>query len=282
MALGDIKQGYMGLAFIGSNELRCTDFSIQVQQQPLFYDHTIGLRDSIPVTLIGGKGDIGALNIQKTIWRPSVKSYQGSITFPITSLGGDPLYEYAKTGDDFDLEFQYTCGISRNYNQCKVNSYTFTATAGDFCTVSADIMCLQGLDGTLDSKYTEVEKIVTWDDVDISIGGLGVSDCIQAFTFTVNNNCKAIYTAGGNIDLSLNPILIRVGMQEIQGAISFYNQGNILEFLEDITSPKTISVSAYGIGIDLYVLFKPQERSGSTGPVISTLPFVGVDYALGT
>lgn len=281
MAIGTIKPGYMGIATIAGSSVRCNDFSMQAIQNPLFYDHVFGLRDSGGGSLYAGKSDTGALNTQKRIMRASVKIFQGSISYPIASVSGDPLFEYAKTGDSFSVGFTYTCGISRSFGDCKINTYTFTATGGDLCQVSAEIIGITASDGEGGDGYDAEEKLLTWGEISVSVGGGGSGDPINAITFTVNNNCKPIYTAGGNVAFSLEPIKLRVGMQEVSGSISYYNKGVDLLFLEGIQDSSEITISGEGVERTLNVVFKPQERSGSIGPIISSLPFVGVDTALG-
>jgi hypothetical protein len=305
MAVNDIKAGFIGLAKVDGTYVRCTDFSINPRQTAQFYDHIIGLRDTIPKTIFEGKGDEDTIKPQKKIWRPSVKIYQGQIGYPLTLFKSpllthgtllmhakikSPLLTHAKKGTDFDINFAYTCkDIIRKFTGCKVNQYTFSITAGDFAKISADIMAVSGEDMAVSgedsnnqSRYTEVEKLITWDDVTIKIDNVW-ADCMRSFTFTVNNNCKPIYTAGKNNDGDkLNPAVIRVGMQEVTGSISYYNKGEDLSFMEDIDSVKKISISmSDGFDVDLNVIFQPQERTSAIGPIISNLPFVGVDYAMG-
>jgi len=282
MAIGDIKPGFSGIAIVDGQLVRCTNFNINPRQDALFYDHTIGLRDNIPGYLFEGKGDNGSLNPQKIIWRPSVKLYQGNIDYPLTSENKGPLFEHAKRGSDFNINFAYNCEIGRTFTNCKVNGYTFTATAGDICNISADIMATNGVDSDgVWQSYTTEEKIVTWDDVKITIENIS-SPIINGFTFTINNDCKPVYTAGGNNLLSLNPILLRVGIQEVTGTISFYNKGEILSFMEDIEEPRAIEIKmSDAFSVDMSVIFKPQERTSAISPVISQLSFVGVDFALG-
>jgi len=282
MAINEIYPGYIGLATVDGQRVRCNDFNVNPVQEPLFYDHTIGLRDSIPETIFEGKSDAGELNPQKIIWRPSVKIYQGSISYPLTDeLGADPLFALARTGDDFNMTFVYTCNkIARQFTGCKVNSYTFSITAGDFATVQADIMALRMEDVGGSTDYTKEEKIVTWDDVEIS-GSFG-SIPIQSFSVTINNNCMPIYTAGVNVSKELNPGKIRVGMQQVTGTISFYNKGLSLSFMESIIGPTSIEVkTSDGFEMEINCIFRPQERTASVSPIISALPFVGVDKALG-
>lgn len=277
MAIGEINPGYMGTATVGGAKLRCTNFNVNPRQEPLFYDHTIGLRDSVPGSIFGGKGDTGARNPQKVIMRPGVKICQGNISHPLTEFSGSTLFDKARTGDDFDMDFVYICdGSGRGYSKCKVNSFTFSATAGDFARVTAEIMGIS-VGGGGGGTNTKEEKIVTWDAVTVS----GAGDLpIQSVTLNVNNNCMPIYTAGGNTAFKLFPVKIRVGIQEVTGNISFYNEGVPLTFLDEVT-PAQLSITAPGLGIEATVVYKPQEIAGSVSPVIATLPFVGVGQALG-
>jgi hypothetical protein len=282
MAIGNINPGFLGIADIGTKRIRCNDFNVNLKQEALFYDHTIGLRDNIPTYLFEGKGDTGQLNPQKIIWRPGVKICQGGIGFYMDEDNVSTLFDEAKRGSDFDMSFTYTCNdIKRNFYGCKVNNYTFSVTASDIATVSADIMAMDMEDSTGIDLYTEERKIVTWDDIKVIVDGVGDIP-IQSITFSVNNNCMPIYTAGANNDNSLSPLKIRVGMQEITGTISYYNKGDSLKFFEDVISPSTINItSSDGYSVNLNVIFKPQERAGSVSAVISPLAFVGVDFALG-
>ncbi len=273
-----INAGFLGLANVNGTLLRCQDFSMNPRQDALFYDHIIGLRDTIPSTLFGRKGDVGGkntINAQKIIWRPSVKICQGGISYPLIET--DPLFELAKRGIPFNLTFAYDCESARTFIDCVVNTYTFSVTAGDIATITADIMARTVNDADRLGRYNVESKIVTWDDFDITTtGGAGAE--IQSMTFTVNNNCKPVYTAGANNILNLNPLAIRVGMQEVSGSISYYGKG---ADLASMGGEGTITLSSTEFNVDLNVLFKPQERASSLGPVIAPLLFVGRDYALG-
>jgi hypothetical protein len=69
-------------------------------------------------------------------------------------------------------------------------------------------------------------------------------------------------------------------MQEVTGSVSVYNiPGSPL--LDRLTSKTTILVSAPGFSETMNVVFKPQQIGGTLGPVITSVPFVGVDYAFG-
>lgn len=278
MVVGSIKAGYLGIASIDGTMVRCQDFSMNPKQEPKFYDHIFGLRDAAQASLFGGKGDIGALNPQKILWRPGVKIYQGGMSFPLTERIGTLFFDLARTGNDFNLEFAYDCESGRLFEGCKVNSYTFTVTAGDLATVNVDIIGMKA-SPTGGLSYDVDEKLLTWDDFQIASASLDTS--IQSLTLNVNNNCKPVYTAGGNAELKLNPIRIRVGMQEVTGSIAIYNKGAPLRFMEDIAESTPLTITSSSGERSLNVIFKPQERSASIGPVISQLSFVGVDHAMG-
>ena len=277
MALGDIKQGYMGFLSKGSDKVRCTSFSIQPVQNALFYDHTKGLRDGSVNNIFDQKSEQGAINSQKIFMRPGVKIYQGNISFPATENSSSVFFDEAKYGGSFDnLTFRYTCGIARKMDRCRVNGYTFNAVAGDLVNISVDIIAASMEDVTSDDIYDLEEKLITWDDISTSLG-----DSINGISFSVNNNCSPIYTAGNNAENGLNPYKIRVGMQEVTGFISYYNKGVDLSFLES-SDKESLSISMDDFSVNLNVVFRPQEREGSVGPIISSRPFVGVERALGT
>ena len=101
----------MGLCVIDGLKIRVSDFSVNVKQEVQFYDHIIGLRDSLPSGL-DTKGDAGKLNVQKTFWRPGVKICSGGISFPATVKNLKKTFDLVKAGDDFELKFTYEAKVS--------------------------------------------------------------------------------------------------------------------------------------------------------------------------
>ena len=81
-----LKGGYMGLCEVDGLKIRVSNFNVNVKQEVQFYDHVIGLRDSVP-TGFSTKGDVGALNVQKYFWRPGVKIVNGSFSFSLRMQG---------------------------------------------------------------------------------------------------------------------------------------------------------------------------------------------------
>jgi len=274
-----VNAGYMGYAHVGNAKVRCTDFNVKLTQNVLFYDHTIGLRDSIPQTILGSKGDGGEWNEQKIFYRPGTKIVEGSISFPFANAA---FFKEAYTGDNFDLDLYYSCYTGKTFTDCKVNSYSLTATAGEGGSVSITVMGVNVKDLGAPDIYSDPEKIISWDE--IKIVGAGVTEGIVAFDFTVNNNCIPIYTAGANVGTGADSALlvkeIRVGMQEVNGSVSFYNDlGPEDEFVED-TEPRDITIHAGTFAARLKVLYQYPERAGSVSPYIRTIPFVGVGHAV--
>jgi len=316
-----ITSGFKGLAYIDYSEytdvdsevesstvsvpIRCTDFGVNLEQDVKFYEHTIGLRDTIPTNGAQTKGeqtDPVDVNYQKYFFRPGVKIIRGSMGFPATIENLETVFYLAKTGQNFKLTFYYDCNIKREYTKCKINSFTFNATAGDIITVTLDIIGRFITESyNKHTDYTVIQKLITWDVVKPTIilnvlnsSGTVVhttlTDPIKTMEFTVNNNCIPIYTSGGNSKNSLFPLDIRVGMQEVTGSLSYYIKGTGINALSPNATTSTIKIymedpdalpDPFVFDHTLNVILKPIQRSGAIGAVISTLAFVGIDHALG-
>lgn len=282
-----VQAGYMGYVEVDSYKVRCTDFNVKLKQDAVFYDHTIGLRDSIPAGILDSKGDDASFNEQKIFWRASTKIIEGSINFPLVELSTRAFFYQAYTGEDFDVNVYYSCDTGKTFTLCKVNTYSMTITAGEPTNVSVGIMGIDVLEGSAPTPYEEPEKIVTYDAVKIE--GSGADTGIVSFEFTINNNCIPIYTAGTNIGdpsaaVPIAPLLahkIRVGMQTVTGSITFYNDiGPADEFVESLI-PREIKISIGDtFAAKLNVLYQYPERTGQVSPYIRTIPFVGVGEAV--
>jgi hypothetical protein len=285
-----INPGYLGLCEIDGLKVRVTDFTVNVRQEVQFYDHIIGLRDGTPSGL-NTKGDDAELNVQRHIWRPGTKIVAGGISFPATVDNLQKTFNLIRSGDDFTLKFNYACNdVERTFNFCKINSFSFSATAGETLQIQLDIMGRHIEEDTGSNLYDTPAQILTWDKIKIdSIS----DDPVQSFNFTVNNNCIPIYTAGSNNpngdddDSGLFPKEIRVGMQSVTGMIVYYVKGVPYVGLKADTGFEKIRVE---IGRDcgdndfdeeLCVIYRPIERSSSLGALLHPLPFVGVGKALG-
>jgi len=284
MAISSLCPGYIGQAEVDGVSIRCSDFSLNPSQDFTFYDHTIGLNDTVPSNNSSKGESVGDIQTQKRIGRPSPISIGGGISFPATQGNLGVLFDNAKYGTYFDVDFQYHRGVgqdSRSFSDCRVNQYTFSITAGDILNISADFLAKDMSESGGVGNNIFAEKLITWDQVLVSSSGLG-SYGIQGIEFSVNNNLKNIYTVGSSTgEDAFKPSDIRVGMQEVTGSISVYNIPG-KSFITDSTSSSTISISAAGFNTDIEVVFKPQDIPGTLGPVITSIPFVGVDKAFGS
>ncbi len=276
--------GYIGVAQVGAQIIRCSDFSVNPSQTVLFYDHTIGLNDTVPADSKTKGEEIGFRQIQKRIARPSPISIQGGFSFPATSLSGGNNFQFlfnnAKFGNYFNLFFQYHRGGGQNgrtFSNCRVNQFSFSIVAGDILNIKVEIFAKDMSEFGSVASYVEAEKLITWDMVDVTSSDVFTASGIAGIDFTINNNLKNIYT---NFGTSFLPTDIRIGMQEVSGSVSVYNlPGNT--FISSGTLSTTIGVSAPGFNTQLNVMLFPQQAAGSIGAVITKVPFVGVDYALG-
>ncbi len=65
-----VRPGYMGLAVVDGTQFRCTSFSVNPNQDVLFYNHVIGLKDTVPSDSATKGEDLSKINTQRRIWRP--------------------------------------------------------------------------------------------------------------------------------------------------------------------------------------------------------------------
>ena len=278
MATTDRPQaGFMGILEIGSNKVRVNSFNVNPEQSPQFYDHTIGLRDNIPTGLFGAKGDKAyADNPQKTIYRPGVISVAGSVTFPLQEEAELDIFNLAKTGDDFNMTFYRDCNHAMTYSYCKISQYQLSMTAGDVPNVNFSVMALDATetDGT-SPGYISTKRLVTWDAC--TINGTDFENVpVLSFDMTIANECHYIYTAGENVTRVLKPAKIRVGLQSVQGTITFYTKGYNLNFMKSTYDQKEITVKMNGKEIKINCVYVPVKRAGQPGAITSTLQYFGV------
>ena len=272
----NVYAGYIGTVDIDDVKVRCTDASTNIEQSSEFYDHIIGLRDSIPSSGSSTKTDAGNVNYQKYIWRPGVRIVNGNVSFPMTKEAFRKVWDLARKADSFTMIQEFTCGIRRTFSNCKVSSFNFNATAGDIVNCSVSIMSNYVEEDSTTTKAPAnitSQKLITWDVIAISTPIS--SNAIQALDFTVDNPCKPIYTSG-----NLWPREIRIGMQEMTGTITFYTKGNDLTLLTADSASTYIDLDIDGIERRLNVIFMPIQRSGSINAQEYPLGFVGAGKAM--
>jgi len=280
-----IKPGFPGIAEVGGRNIRCSSFSMNPNQETLFYNHVIGLNDTVPTDTTTKGEAVGVIQPQRFIWRPSPLGITGWFSYPAcynnaTSGNILTLFEHAKRGTYFDFNYSFYCNKRRVFTGCRINTWTLSMTQGDIVQISTDIYCKKEVEDSTTSNYTTVEKFVTWDKANVSVAGL--TDPIQSFELTINNGAKYIYvnnssTAGVTAN---HPADIRLGMQEVSGNITFYlKQPEI--FLDATTGITPITVTLPGLVINITAVLRNDQVEGVVGPIVTTIPFVGVDKALG-
>ena len=78
----------------------------------------------------------------------------------------------------------------------------------------------------------------------------------------------------------MSPFDLRLGMQEVTGTLTLYNKGG-QDFLINSTGSTDLRLVCPGLNTHIFVIFKPREINGAIEPVITTLPFIGIDKAFG-
>ena len=285
MASPSINQGFMGSAIINGDNYRCTDFQISTGQELLFYNSVIGLNDTIPTTKATKGEDTGLYNVQHNIFRPGTIDVSGTISIIPEENNIQNVYNLARNGNPFDVTLIYFCsdgagtGTSRSFIGCKMGNFSLSISASDILQISIGVTAVEASDDTSTLRITDSEKLLTWDKV--SIAGSG-ADILQAFDLSVENPIIPVYTSSpGNAMSDFGVKELRIGTQNVTGSISGYNRPN----LELLTAASAQSGLTLEIGSSfsetLEVVFLPNNPSGSVGPMVTTIPFVGVNNALG-
>lgn len=281
-----VRAGYMGIANLGGTQVRCTSFSVNPNQDVLFYNHVIGLKDTIPSNSATKGENLSAVNIQRKIWRPSPISIAGGISFPVTQNSLKYVFDTARQGNYFDLDFAYYCGSNTNartFNDCRVNGFDLSAQAGDIVNVNMDVVAKNVTEKSTYAWFRTPQKLITWDKVQVQVSNAPFavnSQMINGFSFKINNNVQTIYTAGTTTtDASLLPYDLRIGMQEVSGSLRVYLDAGRELIPINLSKEAKISVKMPSLSFIMTVVFKSNQIEGLVGPVITELPFVGVDYS---
>lgn len=284
-----INPGFKGIAKLNGYYIRFVDCSVNLEQETEFYDHIIGLRDTIPTDGLTTKGEqTNTITVRpgKVFWRPGVKIIKGSISFPIFSASTvKEFWDLAKKGTSFTFEVYYDCSLYRKYENCKISNFTLSVTAGDILQASIEITGRGPITENATSlTWTDTYRIITWDAMTISCTNVN-ADPMQSFELSITNPCIPIYTSGKNKTNKFLPYDLRVGIQEVTGHMTFYKKGIAINELNDSTTYNTITFKI-GDGSDvnksIYVVLKPVQRNGSLPLPLHTINFIGIDEALGT
>ena len=276
--------GYLGTAKIGDVTYRCSDISLIPTQDLLFYDHVMGLKDIVEGSdTKGASEEDDYINKQKILWRGSTIKYEGGISFPVAVSGSCsnvssnliPLFLAAKHATEFDIAITQSCLSARLFKNCKINSLSIQATAGDVVTANANIVAMDAEDIDPGDLFQDNQKLITWDQVVLDGGGGFDNEQIDAFSMDINNNINTIYTHG-----SLKPRELRVGMQEVKGTVTLYNKhGTLILPLEggDIE----MNLKIFDLNTPIHCVLQPSAINGTISSLFSVIPFTGVDRVFG-
>lgn len=268
----DLRKGYMGYGVIAGYTTRLSSCNISAKQDVLFYTHTIGLNDS-GFSGSQTKGEsIGSIQPQKIFGRPSPCTISGSISFPISD-GFQSAFDSMRKGEVFTITVNYGCGFGRTFTGCRANSISFNITAGDFATATVDVLAMDETDASAGTDYRLPQKFITWDVLAVTANGAGVNT-FYGLNFQVNNSAFYIYTAKDSNTIA--PLEIRLGTQEVTGTVMGY-LGSGHKFVTRTSSPGSVSVSSSVFSADMKVMWKSDLVDSVTGPVVISVPFIGVD-----
>jgi hypothetical protein len=282
MASTIINPGFTGILNVGGTLIRCTSFGANTTQDAQFFNHVIGLNDTIPGNNATKGESVGSRQIQRYIWRPSVIGLGGSMSFPATEYHISTMFQEAKNGSYIpSLKYVYYCSSSGNntieFKECRVNGYDLSIQAGDILNITVDIAAKDAIESNSNAPSTTSEKFITWDKCAVTATGL--TD-IRGFSFKINNNIQVIYTnqASGSQSTytSLLPYDLRIGMQEVTGTVSVYLQQGQRFIPSQLAQTSLVTFIAPGLTVSMNVVYFTSQLEGVVGPVVCDLPFTGV------
>jgi hypothetical protein len=210
------------------------------------------------------------------------------------------IFEFIRTGAFIDeINYQYFCSEAggddgtRMFKDSRLDSLSISSTAGDIVNVSMNVFSktIESPGGSAE-QYDAPEKLITWDKVELSVNDMNIdSSLVQSFELEIKNNVKPIFTASPDNDTNdLGPHDLRVGSQEVTGTLSVYGMDGV-DFLADCggggadpAAPSTIGLKIGGgavLDVTITCVFFPRSTDGKTSAIVSSIPFMGVDYALG-
>ena len=267
--MSDIYPGYLGGSSLGP----MTSFSCKIDQDFIFYNHTIGRLDSIP-TGSGSKG-VGDTPMQNPIGRPGTAKAVGNIsTMLIDGIGMNTYIKAAEAGGPCgDISVCSTCSegdISYIFKQCFINSFNFSVSAGGPINVTFDFWAMDYDDDATGCGGTSLAKVVTWDQMAGDLSGA------RDFNFSINNNLGAIYTISyeGSSSNIYMPRAIRPGIQTVSGSVTRYED---MPILFSTGGEDSISFSAGDYSTTLLVAYLIPEAKGEIAFGSYTQAFVGRD-----
>jgi hypothetical protein len=269
------RMSYMGHCHIGGTLIKCTSMSVSKKQEPLFYDHVVGLRDmNFTANLAKTKSTSGAsaggkYNIQKKIYRLSRSTGSASISGPLSEGVFKNLMDLAISGEETTADFVFYTGSGKQLSSPIITSLNIDIKAGDVASFSAEFIGKDTSSSSVEMSSSSCEKLITWDKCEVSCS---LSGDIVGFNLGITNPAIPIHVSGSTTDSGLGPTDIRIGMQEVKGSISL---------LDPSTGPfgsDTITVKVEDVPYIIKVVYgNPLSTSAAGSPFIFTLQFTGAN-----
>jgi len=202
------------------------------------------------------KPDVVDGKIDKTVYQLGPLEVGGSISFPgvyelYPSTSRSPVAELwtwalkrSASGDilpankNKSITIKYVDGLAFDYTDSIIDSYEFNIAAEDVLNITVNVVGRDRLQNTepalssgeganLPSYLQKNTRIITWNDVNVNIGGESVSVAaneIRSFTATVANNVQRIYT----LNSSMAPSLVVPTKRDISGSFTLLGRNSDL------------------------------------------------------
>lgn len=259
-----IRMTYTGSCKYG-DKLWCNNMSAKFDSSPKFYDHIMGLKDSLSH---GAKKEGSGTTTQKRVFRYSPGVGRATLSGVVPEDWIPELMSHAINGTKGDAELRYfNMGDGQTVKDAVVASLTVSANAGDVVSFNAELI---GKDVTASAGDNAVtcSKLLDWTRFKVQVSGVSLP--VSSFSITINNNPIPIFTAA-NWD---KPLAIRIGMQEVTGTISFYGTASLWGDGHS-TDPTSLTFGSSKKTYTLDVAFTPPSGQADTGPYVTTVSFTG-------
>jgi hypothetical protein len=283
-----VHMGYLGSASINGNQVFLTGSSLNPVQN-------INAPD-----LVQGR-------FVKHVWNYDKVEIGGNLTGPIDENHAntfdlawkrDPASPDHMLDETITVTIMYYKSSGRKFNQCAINTWEVSVTAGEVAQFSIDFFgaaTSQGAGTALECNSTAqnaaCSKLVTWDKC--TIDGMGGSTDVQAFTFTVNNNLQRVYKIGSQTqDSGLFPAEVVAGFRDVTGSITAFADGDLCtqfplgaygaddncdyEAGDGLPLTFTVGECPEVMSENIKAVFKRPEASATTGLAMYTLSFQGL------
>lgn len=200
------NSGFRGIAVIDGTYMRFSSFDVNVKQDPNVF---------LP--------SYGGISL-RTVFSMGTKDITATISGPLTEYKGTTLYNLAHSQSEFMTDIKYYGNQVRRLLGCKIDSLSFTVSAGDVINFSANIIAKESImKNNLSLSYTKSEKIYTHDKGMVLFQDGTHERGVTSFTYTISNELKPIKTAE-----SLGVNIIGNAVQNVSGQITFLNKDTLM------------------------------------------------------